>query len=74
MPRKVTRKKKQISLDFDQTANCHECTQSPGSPDAKTKSGEAVVLSFSEKVSQKEQAHERRLYDAILSRIKHLPT
>ncbi len=72
MPRKTA--KEQISLDFDETTKClrkfeHEESHSP---DVENGSAEAVVLSFSDKLAQKEQENESRLYDGILSRIKHL--
>ena len=72
MPRKTA--KKQISLDFDETTKClrefePEESHSTG---AENGSAEAVVLSFSDKLAQKEQENENRLYEGILSRIKHL--
>lgn len=67
--------KKQISLDFDGTPAClcgckEEHSHLPD--DATNDSAEGVVLSFSEKLAQKEQENQSRLYDGILSRIKHL--
>ncbi len=72
MPRETA--KKQISLDFDGTPACLcGCKEEHSHlPDAKNDSAAAVVLSFSEKLAQKEQENESRLYDGILSRIKHL--
>lgn len=72
MPRETA--KKQISLDFDGTPACLcGCKEEHShSADATNDSTEAVVLSFSEKLAQKEQENESRLYNGILSRIKHL--
>lgn len=72
MPRETA--KKQISLDFDGTPTCLcGCKEEHSHlSDAPNDSAEAVVLSFSEKLAKKEQENESRLYDGILSRIKHL--
>jgi hypothetical protein len=72
MPRK--RARKQISLDFNETPKglCGCDHDHPHSTEKEVGSVEAVVLSFSDKLAQKEQENESRLYDGILSRIKHL--
>ena len=73
MPRKVANKKKQIALDFDVALPHQSDSVNPQSSSHRTDaSEECVVLSFSEKHAEKREAHQNRLYEAILSRIRHL--
>lgn len=67
----------QISLDFDGGTNC-EPTSSEDSninsdnSNAESTESDAVVFSFADRLAKKVEAHESRLYEGILSRIKHL--
>jgi hypothetical protein len=67
----------QISLDFDGAKNCEPTCSEDGNIDsddsnAESAESDAVVFSFADKVAKKVEAHESRLYEGILSRIKHL--
>jgi hypothetical protein len=65
-----TKKADQATLDFERGESCEYPRLANN--DEQCEDNSAVVFSFADKLAEKEEEQTSKLYDGILSRIKHL--